>query len=386
MANRKASTSDHLKAHSVAKAELIRDYLKIYLAILEQAKGRRRVFVIDLMCGEGIYKDGKKGTAVQIAETVRHHHHSLKSRNRLTVVLNDNGRSRVEPEKLKVERVEAAVEKIAQALPDHIRFVFSSGEAERVAQEWIHLSMPPASSSDSAKRLFVIDPTGYTQFDVRAVRWLLQHEGTEVFLFLPLPEMYRFVSAVGSDHPLRQIMEWLWRGSPPEFSDQQDFRLQLIGRLRGRFGVDVYTTPIDLAKTVTDHYVLVHATRNLLGLERMVDGKWKMDPAGGQGFVPDVGQTDMFNSPTGVSESFTHALLSYVTDSPDGKTNEDVAVFALTRGMRTMHAKEVLEAAKRQGLIDVVDFETGESARAFYLPYKSQKSHKVLIRPRNRHL
>lgn len=384
MANRKSSTSDHLKGHSVAKAELIRDYLKIYLAILEQAKGLRDVYVLDVMCGEGIYKGGRKGTAVQIAETVRHHHFSLESKNSLTIVFNDLGRSKIDSSRLKIDRVRDAVAPIDEALPDYIRFRYSAEEATTVADEWLRRTVPLISHPSRAKRLFVIDPTGYTQFDIRDVRRLLQYEGTEVFLFLPVPEMYRFVGSVDLDHALSRLAQWLWRGEPPSFRDQSDFRDRLVDQVRGRFGADVYTTPIPLAKSETDQYVLVHATRSLLGLERMVDAKWKLDPAQGGGYTPQAGQGDLFNSASGVSDSFAHELLAYVRDSPGGRTNEEVAVFALTREKRPMHAREVLAEAKKRGTIEVVDAESGERANAFYLPYKSRKKHEVIIRSTKR--
>ena len=380
MANRKSSTSDHLKGHSVAKAELIRDYLAIYLNILEQARGQRDVYVLDLMCGEGIYRAGERGTALQIAETVRKHHFTYGSQNHLTVVFNDLGRSKVEPGRLKIDRVREVVKPIEAALPDHIQFKYSSNEATVVADDWLRRTLPEVGHPSRAKRLFVIDPTGYTQFDIWEVRRLLQYEGTEVFLFLPVPEMYRFVGSVEEDHPLRQIARWLWRGEPPAFRDQSDFRDQLVERVRGRLGPDVYTTPIALAKSETDQYVLVHATRNLLGLERMVDAMWKMDPTQGKGYTPQKGQADLFDSASGVTDVFADKLIAFVLEAPVGRTNEDIAVFALTRGKRPMHAKEVLADAKQRGLIEVLDAKTGNAASAFYLPYKSRKKQEVVIR------
>ncbi len=308
---------------------MIRRYVSVYLNILEVARGQRHVYVLDLLCGEGIYADGHEGTAVQIARSVKEHHFAKKSSNSLTVVLNDRGRSRIERFRTKIERVEEAVAPIVAPLPDHIEFVFSADDADVVADRWMEESESRAGHSSRVKRLFIIDPTGYTQFDVPRVARLLQTEGTEVFLFVPVPEMYRFVGSVEEGHPLRDLAKWAWEGNVPSFDSQEDFRLQLVQCMAERFGEDVYVVTVDLAKSAKDHYVLVYATRNDLGLEKVVNEKWKMDPTGGRGLVSGTGQTNMFSTASGVTDSFEDDLLSYVRAAPGGRLNKDVAIFTL---------------------------------------------------------
>ena len=224
----------------------------------------------------------------------------------------------------------------------------------------------------------MIDPKGYTQFPVQRVPTLLRYEGTEVFLFLPVPEMYRFVGSVDEEHPLGQILTWLWGARRPTFATQKSFADPLVRQLRMAFGEGVYTTPIYLAKSPTDRYVLVHSTRSLLGLERMVGAIWKVDPERGEGFGPGSGQGDLFVK----AHDFNAELMAYVAGTPEGRTNKEVSVFTLTRAIPTRKADEVLRSQRRAGRIEVVDEEKGTPVRAFYLPFKSQKDHRVVIRVR----
>lgn len=374
MASRNGSTTDHLKPYSRAKADLIRSYVTKYLSILEVARGQRPVYVLDLMCGEGIYGDGSKGSAVQIAEAVREYHFARDSQNPLKVVLNDNGRSSVEPDRMKIDRVEEAiagiVEALAKAAP-HIEFDLSRMKAsERASRHRAEIR-----GKRRAKSLYILDPAGYTQFEIQKVRTLLEDEGTEVFLFLPLPEMYRFAKNQDETHPLGKIMLWLWGGEPLEFDSPATFAKEIFARIRERFGRDVYTTPVFLYKSKHDAYLLVHFTRHELGLERMVDALWEMDPVNGHGFGPDMNQGSIFGQ-----NQFADDLLSFIQSSPRGRSNEEVAIYATLQQMRPKHAADVLRGPKKQGLIEVVDMATQEPKRAFYLPYRSRQKATVVIR------
>jgi three-Cys-motif partner protein len=51
-----------LMEHSEAKVKLYGKYLATYLNILGRVSSVNRIFVFDLLCGEGNYKNGAKGS------------------------------------------------------------------------------------------------------------------------------------------------------------------------------------------------------------------------------------------------------------------------------------------------------------------------------------
>ena len=56
--------------HSEAKVALYKSYLSRYLNILGRVPSVRKVFLFDLLAGEGIYEDGSKGSALSALEVV----------------------------------------------------------------------------------------------------------------------------------------------------------------------------------------------------------------------------------------------------------------------------------------------------------------------------
>ena len=358
-ASTRSSTSDHLDPHSQAKATLISRYVSVYLNILERVPGVDEVHIIDLLCGEGIYADGNKGTAVQIVEAVVNHHFANnRSQNRIRVLLNDLGRSEVDPSRFKIDGVREHCTPLAKRLPDHIHIEYQKADALEVART----ELKTGQTIPGLKRLFVIDPKGYSQFPIQDVVTLMKSTGVEAFLFIPVPQMYRFVKSSDETSSLGEIISYLWKEEELSVVDEDAFFEELVYRIDREMGSDVYTTPIDLRKTRRDLYLLLHFTKSLRGLEKMVDEVWKLDPARGKGFRPDVAQGELFAA----TDSFADALLNRIRES-SGVTNKDVAVFTLTKMYRLTHATQVLTAARKAGRIRAIRIDDGKEALGFYL-------------------
>lgn len=353
---KKHSTANHLDPHSRAKAELIRHYVGVYLNILERAPGVREVHILDLLCGEGRYGDGNKGTALQIVETVREHHFANNgSKNRVRVVLNDLGQSDVEPDRTKIERVREACASEVAPLPTHVTVEFLCSDAVHVAIQELR-NHPPRPD---LRRLFVIDPTGYSQFRIEHVVRLMATPGAEALLFVPVPHMYRFKGSASEGSVLDQLLTLLWPEGPPtgRFASFRDDLIQRIGDLSGP---SVYTTSIWITKTRNQEHLLLHFTRSLRGLEKMVDELWRIDPTLGKGFRTGSDQVDLFS----VASDFSDDLIRYVL-TPAGRSNEEVAVFTFTRQYKGKHASEVLTPLLKNGRIRRVSPD-GTKAAGFY--------------------
>jgi len=66
----KNETVNSVLPHTEAKLKFYTFYLARYLEILVRAPGINKVNIYDMLCGEGIYSDGKTGSAVRAVEAI----------------------------------------------------------------------------------------------------------------------------------------------------------------------------------------------------------------------------------------------------------------------------------------------------------------------------
>jgi three-Cys-motif partner protein len=79
-----------LMEHSEAKVKLYGKYLATYLNILSRVSSVNQIFVFDLLCGEGIYKNGAKGSPMIALDVIHNHYVNNLSCPNMTVWFNDN--------------------------------------------------------------------------------------------------------------------------------------------------------------------------------------------------------------------------------------------------------------------------------------------------------
>lgn len=135
--NKDGSTKNVLLAHSRAKVDLLKRYLAVYLNILSRWRSLDEIFIFDLMCGEGVYRNGFEGSPIAILKTIKTHYFANdKTCPKITVWLNDPGQSDIEPESKKIDRVYRFCEPIFQ--PRSVR-------VEYFDQDWRDLLLPALS-------------------------------------------------------------------------------------------------------------------------------------------------------------------------------------------------------------------------------------------------
>jgi len=371
----KGSTTLDLEEHSQAKVEFIQRYLAIYLNILENVPFINEVHVLDLMCGEDTYENGRHGTAVEITKTVVEHHRFFKevTRNRLVVWLNDNGQSLIEPSRSKVERVQSICAPMVQHLPRNIEFRYRREDALDLARSVLHQTQ----SGRGTHVLFVIDPYGYKEVRPSIWKELLGRSGVEVIQFLPISFMSRFAERALEDpypgsEPLTQHLQELWGAEPANVSSARDFLRQYVARLQFVLGNDFYLADIALETNKGNTFALIFITRNLRGLEVMINAKWKYDTESGEGHRRNMDQMSLFQPH---QDQFEVALLEYIKASPSGRTNLDVACFTLKQGFPVSRAANILKPRWRSGNVTVHDpTQEGGRAKGLYLTSSSKPS------------
>ncbi|MBK9210262.1 MAG: hypothetical protein IPL71_19010 [Anaerolineales bacterium] len=94
----------NLLEHSEAEVNLYGTYLAKYLNIYARNQYVDKVFLFDLLCGEGIYSDGEKGSPIIALEAIKNHYYANNQTcPNMTVWLNDIGLSEIETDILKVK-------------------------------------------------------------------------------------------------------------------------------------------------------------------------------------------------------------------------------------------------------------------------------------------
>jgi three-Cys-motif partner protein len=360
---KKVNPQTSLLQHSEAKVRLYGRYLSVYLNILHRAQFVKRIFVFDLFCGEGIYENDAKGSPIIALDCLRNHYFANQnSIPNMTVWFNDIGKSKLE-DGYKVDRVERISK--GMFIPPNVELKFSKEDYRKIFPK----AIDQIRQTRDAKGIFFVDPFGYKIIKPDDIRRMLEPGSTEVLLWLPIPQMYRFAEAVstgdfsGSD-PLRDFLKELFGSSALNFVSDYDFIEQLKGRFRAYLrDLKAFVDTFTLQRDATNTYCLFFFTRNVKGYEKMVGTKWELDKEHGKGFTLE--KTLTFFSEIELSE-YPQKLWAYIK-SEDFRTNEELFLFGLENGFLPKHTKSVLDSWKNSGQnIEVVGLD-GKPVRGYYI-------------------
>ena len=359
-----------LMEHSEAKVTLYGKYLATYLNILSRVSSISQIFVFDLLCGEGIYKNGAKGSPMIALDVIHNHYYANNlSCPNMTVWFNDNAISDIDPIISKVDRVKSFGNKVG--LPPNV--------AVEYFQEDYDIIYPKAISAVNhacrAKGLFFIDPYGYKDIKPEDLRKMLYGGNTEVLLWLPISFMYRFADSVlrsdfkGSE-PLRGFLNALFGATKPNFRSVYDFIEKLKGRFRAYLrDMGIFVDTFTLERDASNVYSLFFFTPNVLGFQKMLETKWSLDKGRGKGYMID-------KSPSFFSEielsGYPQKLLAFI-NSTEYRTNAELFRFGLENGFLPRHSNEILREWKNNNPnFEVVSLDQ-KPVRGFYIEYNSDR-------------
>lgn len=357
-----------LQEHSVAKVALYGTYLSIYLSILSRVRAVRRIFIMDLLCGEGMYENSAKGSPLIALDTIKNHYDTNKSCPNITLWFNDNGPSEIEEGVHKVDRVKRFSSSIS--LPANVKIEFYKEDYENILPSAIE----EVRKTPDVKGLFFIDPYGYKERSLAEIHMILKGGKTEVLLFMPVSFMYRFAERSareafpGSEH-LKRFLTELFGNNIPRFGSPFDFIQQVRDKLRAILGSQGYF--VDTFIIERGHgsvYCLFFFTSNILGFEKMLEAKWKMDSHHGRGHS-QTAATPMFSE---IELSGYRQKLAKFIDGTEQRTNKDLYRFGLENGFLPKHTNEVLESWKKEGRLEVLPL-NGKPVRGHYLAHDTDR-------------
>jgi len=360
--------------HSKAKVELYTNYLATYLNILSRTSYVDTVRIYDLMCGEGIYADGSKGSPIIALEKIRDHYNYNKGTFlNLKVWFNDKGKSEIKENKYKIDRVEQVCSKID--IPNNVEVFYTRKDYTEIYQKVIE-EVDVLSAKERA--LIFIDPYGYKEVKPKHLKKILKNGKTELILFLPISHMYRFMKkSLSNDDfpggiPLQEFLTPLiaFNHMLGKVNSPDEFILQLKESFKKFLSncsilVDTFTIERDSQNI----YCLFFFTSHILGFEKMLETKWKIDEQQGKGFRSDWKQGALFTEIE--ISNYPNELKNFI-QSDNTKTNSDLYIFGLRKGFLPKHTNQILKKWQKDNPKFKVYLENGNEARknSFYLDYK----------------
>jgi three-Cys-motif partner protein len=274
--------------HSQAKLDLYKSYLEKYFTILGLAKWVTKINIYDIFCGSGLYDDGNIGSPLIAVECVKTNNTLFEqngwNKKEITLNIHDGATNKID----KVKNI------LKDELIENCKINFYNYEAN----EMLDLTTKEVNAFSSSERTLVfIDPYGYSDINKRKLLNLIQKSHTEILLFLPAMQMYRF-SEIAFDDVERKCYEDL-RNFISDFMDinqKYESVFEFINAITAGFSFDgnYYSCSHYLERDKGNYYAVFFITSHIYGLERMLEVKWKADPSQGKGYKKNTISNDLF--------------------------------------------------------------------------------------------
>ncbi len=280
-----------LAPHSAAKLKILGAYLRAWFPILGHSPKFDRVIYIDGFAGPGRYKKGEDGSPIialkaalgavdgRIQKPFEFHFVERKHRVAAALQANiDDLRSRrIWPQNLQV--YVHSQQTFQEAYEQHIR--------------------PRLQANPRAPAFALVDPFGWTGIPMKVLSELMKRQSTEILVNFMFEEINRFINHPDQGPNFDELFSCQdWRNAATmSGSARKEFIVNLYrDRLRRSAGAQfVRSFEMRNQRNATD-YFLYFASNNRLGLSRMKEAMWKVDPGGGVVFsvATDVDQTVLF--------------------------------------------------------------------------------------------
>jgi len=278
--------------HSQAKLDLYKSYLEHYLRVLCNADFCKKINLFDIYCGAGVYDDGNMGSPLLTIDCIRkirkEMENSEKSITPISLLVNDKDIGKLENVKNKAN------------YQDIINFTMEFNNKD--ANDMLDIISTRISKfSTDNRNLIFIDPYGYSDINKYKLISLLRNNCSEIILFLPVMQMYRFIKTafIYDEEPYYENLRKFFLSFFDCLSDLNiDSIFSFIQSIKKILSINdtYYTCSHYIERGNGSYYAIFFIGSNIYGLEKMVETKWKLDPGQGKGFKQkeNPGQLSMF--------------------------------------------------------------------------------------------
>lgn len=299
-----------IEEHTKAKHRILRGYLDAWLPIMSDAN--RRLVYIDGFAGPGVYAGGEPGSPIIALKAYLEHkyRHGITAELVYAFIEEDEGR---------VARLREEVAKLGP-LPDQVKVGIHHGAYEDIFSET--LKDIERRGARLAPTFAFIDPFGYSQVSMTLAGRFLQFARCEVLIYVPFRFVARFVSRVGQEAALTTLFGTEdWRAAK---HCDGEARLQFLHdlfqrQLKDVCGLEYVRSFETLTKQRNSGYHLFFGTKHRLGLEKMKEAMWRIDPAEGQRFADSTSsaQQTLFQ-PEPDTTVLRDAMMAHFGEAPFG--------------------------------------------------------------------
>jgi three-Cys-motif partner protein len=379
---KKIKAKQNVLPHSQAKLDLYKNYLGKYLNVLGLSTFIEKINLFDIFCGTGIYDDGKVGSPIIAFQSIKENREYFKKNNwapkSIKLTVND-GKSE------NVQKVENYLNPLNQ---DICKLEFHQCDSSEMFKKVID-TVNKQTPKD--RNLILIDPYGYKEIHKNDFVNLLKVNRTEIILFLPISQMYRFSETAINDEEelphfekLRNfIYEFFEESHPVRMGTVSDV-FEYIQYIKEAFSFNnkYYTASYYIQRSSSSYYSLFFITHNLYGLEKILDAKWELDDGKGEGYEMKKPQMTMdFVKDTEKASKLNKLvdLLKGYLNNGKKRTNVEVYEFVLINEFLPKHANEIFRQWQDANSLKVWDTEKNKKARnnSFYINWDNYKDKKV---------
>lgn len=259
MAQKKLETVWPIENHTLAKHEILKEYLNAWIPILGRTSGR--IIFLDGFAGPGIYKGGEKGSPI-IAMKTAMEHQSIRSVKEIRFAF-------IENDKKRSEILKQTIENEFPNLPSNIHYEIISGDFVNSLTNT--LNSIEENGKNLAPTLAFLDPFGYSEVPFELVSRLLNYSRCELLLTFMSGFVNRFMDkshekAVDS---LFGIESWKGARDIEDTDDRLNFLLELYSSQLESIGIKFVRPFKMMDSSRRTIYDLVFATKHWKGMDAM---------------------------------------------------------------------------------------------------------------------
>jgi len=369
----KKETANSVKPHTEEKLRFYIGYLERYLPILLRTSAVSKINIYDMYCGAGLYGDGKKGSALLAVDAVwRAISSSFKFGTKpINLLLNDI-------DDVKVEKLSSMLSDRG-SLKHEFEITCRSYEAMELLDKLPKLF---EIQDEKVRNLIFIDPYGYKTIQKKSLQDVISNKRTEIILFLPIEQMYRFKDVASKDEvdksvlPLKNFIDQ-FEIETSKINSEPDFIKSVEGALS--FNERCFATSYQIKNHNGHYYGMFFVTSSLYGLEKIIEVKWRLDEQTGESFSGNAHAQQDFFLLVETQEKLKNMLEGWLLEQP--LTNVELYKRVITNGFLPKHANKIFLDWQKSGRLNTIKIETSELARknSFYLGFKYLKQDPLIL-------
>ena len=325
--------------HTAAKHRILRKYLDAWLPIM--ARYNSKLLLIDGFAGPGRYRDGEDGSPIIMLKAFLEH--TARDRIASTELVY----FLIESHAGRAEHLTGEIEAM-RPLPANVTAVPIHGEYTEVMER----VLPEAGQL--VPTFAFIDPFGFRDTKLVLTSRILGYPRCEVLVYFPTPYLARFV-----DHPdtvaafTTLYGDRAWEAAIPLAGGER--RQMLHDLFRDALGRSAtFVRSFEIITAGGNGYHLFFGTSNKMGLAKMKEAMWAVDPVGGARFRDSTtaGQLVLFEQEPDFSV-LRDILATHFGATPFTIEQAEEYTLLLTPFLPTHLRRRTLAVAEKDGLLDV---------------------------------